>query len=141
MAVETSDATAVVVDIASEPDLIHARQQLRAEAIRAGMGLVDQTKLVTAGSELARNILVHATGGRGEIHIEQVRSEERVGVRATFTDHGPGIADVEQAMRDGFSTRGSLGLGLPGSKRLVDEMSITSELGRGTTVVIVKWRR
>jgi serine/threonine-protein kinase RsbT len=109
--------------------------------VRAGLGLVDQTKLVTAGSELGRNILTYATGRRGELRIEQVRSGERSGVRATFRDEGPGIPDLAAAMRDGFSTNGSLGLGLPGSKRLVDEMTITSASGAGTTVVIVKWRR
>lgn len=130
----------VAVGIASEADLIHVRQALRAEAGRAGLGLVDQTKLVTAGSELARNILTYATGSRGRMVAEQVASAGRQGVRATFSDDGPGIPDVEAALTDGFSTTGSLGLGLPGSRRLVDDMEISSS-GAGTTVVVVKWKR
>lgn len=134
-------AAVVVVQIAVEADLIHVRQVLRTFADQAGLGLVDQTKLVTAGSELARNILTHATGSRGEMRVEEVRSDGRSGVRATFIDNGPGIDDLEAAMRDGFSTKGSLGLGLPGSKRLVDEFSISSAKGSPTTVVTVKWQR
>lgn len=140
MATETADA-AVAFAIVSEADLIRVRQVLRAEAVRAGLGLVDQTKLVTAGSELARNILNYATGRRGRLHAEQLAGGGRTGVRATFADDGPGIDDVEAAMTDGFSTGGSLGLGLPGSRRLVDEMEVRSAPGSGTTVVIVKWRR
>jgi serine/threonine-protein kinase RsbT len=133
--------TAIVVPIVAEADLIHVRQILRAAAEHAGLGLVDQTKLVTAGSELARNILTHATGSRGEVRVEQVRAQGRAGVRATFSDEGPGIEDLDAALTDGFSTKGSLGLGLPGSKRLVDELSISSTKGSPTTVVIVKWQR
>ena len=143
MKADVSDVASarVVALVDSEADLIHVRQLLRAEAVRAGLGLVDQTKLVTAGSELARNILVYATGSRGEVTVEHANDGERQGVRAVFSDEGPGIEDVDAAMRDGFSTRGSLGLGLPGSKRLVDELTITSAKGSGTTVTIVKWRR
>jgi serine/threonine-protein kinase RsbT len=140
MVADPTDAAAVVA-IGSEADLITVRRRLRAESERAGLGLVDQTKLVTAGSELARNILNYATGSRGELRTEQVISGERRGVRATFSDSGPGIPDLEAALTDGFSTGGSLGLGLPGSRRLVDEMEITSAPGSGTTVVIVKWKR
>jgi serine/threonine-protein kinase RsbT len=129
------------VGVASEADLIVVRRLLRAESERAGLGLVDQTKLVTAGSELARNILNYATGSRGLLRVEQAVSSGRRGVRATFSDDGPGIADVEAALTDGFSTAGSLGLGLPGSRRLVDDMLITSAPGAGTSVVIVKWQR
>ena len=139
MSAET--ATTVAVPIRSGADLIHVRQVLRAEAEKAGFGLVDQTKLVTAGSELARNILVYATGSKGELLVEHIAEDARAGVRATFHDEGPGIPDVEAALRDGFSTGGSLGLGLPGAKRLVDFLEITSAAGSGTTVVIVKWRR
>lgn len=141
MASGRADPAGVAVAIADEADLIQVRRTLRDQADRAGLGLVDQTKLVTAGSELTRNILTHATGGRGRMLIEQVHRDRRAGVRATFTDDGPGIDDVELAMTDGYSTRGSLGLGLPGSKRLVDEMTVMSADGSGTTVVIVKWRR
>jgi serine/threonine-protein kinase RsbT len=136
-----TETAGVAVAIADEADLIRVRQVLRAEAVSAGLGLVDQTKLITAGSELARNILIYATGSRGSLLVEQVQAAGRRGVRATFTDEGPGIADVEAAMTDGFSTGGSLGLGLPGAGRLADEMTVTSAGGSGTTVVITKWVR
>jgi serine/threonine-protein kinase RsbT len=135
-----SDATGTVVPIAAEADLIRVRQVLRAEAQRAGLGLVDQTKLITAGSELARNILVYATGSRGSLRVEQVTARGRRGVRATFSDGGPGIEDVDKALTDGYSTGGSLGLGLPGARRLTDEMTITTGK-QGTTVAITKWGR
>lgn len=141
MTSDLAEKTEVVTEVASEPDLIRVRQVLRSAALHAGLGLVDQTKLVTAGSELARNILVHTTGSRGEMRVEELSSGERRGVRATFLDDGPGIKDVDAALRDGFSTSGSLGLGLPGSKRLVDEFTIASSQESGTTVVIVKWCR
>jgi serine/threonine-protein kinase RsbT len=127
--------------IREESDLLRVRSVLRAEAHHVGMGLTAATKLITAGSELARNIVRYAVHGRGEVITERIRDGERQGVRAVFSDTGPGIADVEEAMRDGFSTAGSLGLGLPGSRRLVDEFSIDSEPGRGTTVVIAQWSR
>jgi serine/threonine-protein kinase RsbT len=127
--------------IAEEADLLKVRSMLRAEALNVGMGLTAATKLITAGSELARNIVRYALHGRGEVTIERVSDRERQGVRAVFSDKGPGIANVEDAMRDGFSTAGSLGLGLPGTRRLVDEFSIKSEPGRGTTVVIAQWSR
>lgn len=141
MALPVADAPPATFGIGAEADLIRVRQALRAEAQRAGLGLVDQTKLITAGSELARNILTYADGSRGSLLVEQVRGGGRSGVRATFTDDGPGIEDLELALTDGFSTSGSLGLGLPGSRRLVDEMVITSTREQGTTVVIVKWAR
>ena len=134
-------AAAAVIAIAAEADLIRVRQALRAEALRAGLGLVDQTKLITAGSELARNILIYATGQRGTLTLEHVRDGGRAGVRATFSDQGPGIDDIEAALTDGFSTTGSLGLGLPGARRLADEMTLSSGPEHGTTVVIVKWAR
>jgi serine/threonine-protein kinase RsbT len=140
MAIDLAEAC-LVVAIRSEADLITVRRTLRAEAARAGLGLVDQTKLVTAGSELARNVLNYATGSRGRLQVEQVTAGNRRGVRARFSDDGPGIDDVEAALTDGFSTAGSLRLGLPGSRRLVDELTITSALGSGTIVVIVKWER
>jgi serine/threonine-protein kinase RsbT len=141
MATGLTESVGVVVPIASESDLIQVRHTLRQEAESAGFSLVDQTKLITAGSELARNVLVHSTGSRGVMRVEQASWGERAGVRVTFSDEGPGIADVDLALTDGFSTAGSLGLGLPGSKRLVDELMVTSSVGSGTTVVIVKWRR
>jgi serine/threonine-protein kinase RsbT len=134
-------ASSQTTTIGEESDLLRVRSVLRAEAQDVGMGLTAATKLITAGSELARNIVRYALHGRGELFIERVRDGERQGVRAVFSDAGPGIANVEEAMRDGFSTAGSLGLGLPGTRRLVDEFSIDSEPGRGTTVVIVQWSR
>jgi serine/threonine-protein kinase RsbT len=127
--------------IADEADLLKVRSMLRNEALNVGMGLTAATKLITAGSELARNIVRYALHGRGEVTIERVLDGDRQGVRAVFSDNGPGIADIEEAMRDGFSTADSLGLGLPGTRRLVDEFAIESEPGRGTTVVIAQWSR
>lgn len=141
MAVEVAEPTGVHIAIVAEADLILIRQTLRAAADRAGLGLVDQTRLITAGSELGRNILTYATGGRGRMEVEQIRSAARVGVRAVFADDGPGIPDLDLALTDGYSTAGSLGLGLPGARRLVDELQVTSAPGSGTTVVIVKWGR
>lgn len=130
-----------VVSITDETDLILVRQVLRAHARTAGLSLVEETKFITAGSELARNIVTHATAGRGEVRIEQLDTNHRRGVRATFADEGPGIVDLDQALTDGFSTAGSMGLGLPGARRLVDEMTIDAPSGSGTVVVISKWRR
>ncbi len=141
MAVQLTDAQQSELAIAAAADLVHVRQLLRAESVRAGLGLVDQTKLITAGSELARNILTYADGARGSLSVEHVGQRGRRGLRATFTDDGPGIDDLDKALTDGYSTGGGLGLGLPGSRRLVDEMTITSSREAGTTVVIVKWAR
>lgn len=141
MAVEVAEATGIRIAIVAEADLILIRQTLRAASDRAGLGLVDQTRLITAGSELGRNILTYATGGRGRMEVEQVSSGSRVGVRALFADEGPGIPDLDLALTDGYSTAGSLGLGLPGARRLVDDLQVTSAAGSGTTVVIVKWGR
>jgi serine/threonine-protein kinase RsbT len=141
MVLTLADAAVVDVTITTEADLIRVRQMLRGEAQRAGLGLVDETKFVTAGSELARNILTYATGARGTVRVEQVLLGSRRGVRATFSDDGPGIPDVGAAFTDGYSTSGSLGLGLPGARRLVDDLTLTSSAGEGTTVVIVKWTR
>jgi serine/threonine-protein kinase RsbT len=105
-----------------------------------GLGLVDQTKLVTAGSELARNILKYA-GGSGQMQLELLKVERRQGLRAVFADSGPGIANLSLALTDGYSTSGGLGLGLPGARRLVDDFHIDSTVGKGTTVAIVKWAR
>ena len=100
--------------------------------------LVDQTKLVTAASELARNTLVH--GGGGDMRLQALNDGRRRGVKVIFTDQGPGIPDIELAMKDGYTTRGGLGLGLSGSKRLVNEFEIESQPGKGTTVRIVRWK-
>lgn len=127
-----------VIALRSTDDIIKARQLVRDCAVFQGLSLVDQTKLVTAASELARNTLVH--GGGGEMCLRAVNEGTRRGVQVTFTDQGPGIADVELAMTDGYTTRGGLGLGLSGSKRLVNEFVIESKPGKGTTVRIVRWK-
>ncbi len=124
--------------IVLEPDVVLLRNRVKEYAVKIGMGLVNQTKLITAVSELVRNMLRYAKGG--EVLIEVVSQGREAGVRLTFADKGPGIPDINQAMKDGFSTGKSLGLGLPGTKRLVSEFSIKSTPGEGTTVVITKWK-
>jgi serine/threonine-protein kinase RsbT len=104
----------------------------------AGFSLVDQTKMVTAASELARNTIIHGAGGTST--LEALEDGSRKGVRMTFEDEGPGIADIGQALRDGFTTGNGMGLGLGGSRRLVNEFDITSDVGAGTRVVAVRWR-
>lgn len=126
--------------IATGDDIVRVRQRVRAAAASGGLSLVDQTKLVTAASELARNVLIH--GGGGLALIEAVVSPTgRKGVRISFRDDGPGIADVNLALTDGWTTGDGLGLGLSGARRLVDEFSLTSTLGTGTVVVVAKWSR
>jgi serine/threonine-protein kinase RsbT len=121
-------------------DVVRVRQQVRVVASKTGLSLVDQTKLVTAASELARNALVH--GGGGTAHLEVTTSAGgRAGVRIAFTDEGPGIADLDLALTDGWTTGSGLGLGLSGARRLVDEFELTSKPGGGTSVVVVKWSR
>jgi serine/threonine-protein kinase RsbT len=126
--------------IRSGDDVVRVRQHVRTTASQSGLSLVDQTKLVTAASELARNTLIH--GGGGVARVEVVKSPSgRTGVRLQFTDEGPGIADIDLALRDGWSSGSGLGLGLSGSRRLVDEFELTSKPGTGTTVMVVKWAR
>ena len=126
--------------IQSGDDVVRVRQRVRVVAADCGLSLVDQTKLVTAASELARNALVY--GGGGTARIEVVTSAAgRPGVRVGFSDDGPGIADVDLALTDGWTTGGGLGLGLSGARRLVDEFELTSKPGRGTSVVVIKWSR
>jgi serine/threonine-protein kinase RsbT len=124
--------------VQSREDVVMVRQAVRKWAIEAGFSLVDQTKLVTAASELARNAVIY--GGGGTVRLEHVETFGRRGVRLTFEDNGPGIADVGQAMQDGFTTGAGLGLGLSGAKRLSNEFEIQSRLGEGTTVSITRWR-
>jgi len=124
--------------IQKEQDVVPFRNRVKEYATKIGMGLVNQTKLITAASELVRNMLRYANGG--EAFIEVVSDGRNNGVRLVFSDKGPGIADVKQAMKDGFSTGKSLGLGLPGTKRLVSEFDIKSAVGQGTTVTILKWK-
>jgi serine/threonine-protein kinase RsbT len=126
--------------IRSGDDVVRVRQQVRNAAAENGLSLVDQTKLVTAASELARNTLVH--GGGGAAQIEVVKSASgRTGVRLHFTDEGPGIADTALALTDGWTSGTGLGLGLSGARRLVDEFELNSKPGAGTSVMVVKWSR
>jgi len=119
-------------------DVVAVRQAVRQRAVELGFNLVDQTKIVTAASELARNTLQY--GGGGEVRIEALEEGSRKGLRLVFEDHGPGIPDVELAMRDGYTSGAGLGLGLSGARRLSSEFDIQSEVGRGTRVTIVRWR-
>ncbi|MEU7880604.1 anti-sigma regulatory factor [Microbispora bryophytorum] len=127
------------LSIATNGDVVVVRQQVRGLAAEMGLSLVDQTKIVTAASELARNALVHAGGGR--VLIEVLEGGRRPGLRLVFTDEGPGIPDVQQALTEGWSTAGGLGLGLTGSRRLVDEFDLVSAPGEGTRVTVTKWAR
>ncbi len=119
-------------------DVVRVRQRVRALAVEIGLGLVDQTKIVTAASELARNTLDY--GGGGEVLAEIVQAGTRQGLRLTFEDQGPGIADIEQAMTDHYTSGGGLGLGLGGAKRLSNEFHIASTRGAGTRVTIARWK-
>jgi serine/threonine-protein kinase RsbT len=125
------------VQVQREQDVVLLRNRIKEVAVKIKMGLLNQTKLITAASELVRNMLRYGNGG--SCLIEVVSRGRDNGVRLTFVDQGPGIADIPQAMRDGFSTGKSLGLGLPGAKRLVNEFNLTSVVGEGTTVMILKW--
>jgi serine/threonine-protein kinase RsbT len=122
----------------SDEEIVRLRQTLREHAIAQGFSLVEQTKFVTAASELARNTLRY--GGGGDVRVDIVASSTRKGIRLVFTDQGPGIADLERALQDGFTTGGGLGLGLGGAKRLCDEFEIVSAPGQGTTVTVAKWK-
>jgi len=124
--------------IIREIDVIPFRNRLKEYAVKIGMSLVNQTKITTAASELARNMLKYANGGIATIEV--ITKGKENGIRLTFKDEGPGIKDVKLAMQDGFSTGKSLGLGLPGTKRLVSEFNIETEPGKGTTVTIIKWK-
>lgn len=126
------------VSITSSSDIVKVRQRVREWAISLGFSLVEQTKMVTAASELARNALEHGGGGTARLQI--TNNESRRGLKVTFADEGPGIADLEQALKDGFSTGSGMGLGLGGAKRLVNDFEIDSAPGRGTKVMITRWR-
>ena len=124
--------------VQSPEDVVAIRQAVRQRAVELGFNLVDQTKIVTAASELARNTLQH--GGGGRVTIDAVEDFGRRGIRLTFEDEGPGIPNVELAMKDGFTTGGGLGLGLSGARRLSNDFSIESTAGKGTRVTITRWR-
>ena len=126
------------LSIQRETDVVYFRNKAKEYAVKIGMSMVGQTKLITAASELVRNMLRYANGG--EAILEIVIQNNVKGVRLTFADKGPGIKDIKQAMQDGFSTGRSLGLGLPGAKRLSNEFNIKSEEGKGTTVTIIRWK-
>jgi serine/threonine-protein kinase RsbT len=126
------------MQIEKEQDVVPFRNRVKEYAVKVGMSLINQTKLITAASELVRNMLKYAGGG---IAVIEVVSQGRdTGIRLTFLDKGPGIEDISLAMKDGYTTGKSLGIGLPGSKRLVSEFDIKSEVGVGTTVTILKWK-
>jgi serine/threonine-protein kinase RsbT len=124
--------------IRSDTDVVRVRQQVRTWAIELGFGLVDQTKIVTAASELARNVLIYGDGGT--VRLEALNDGVRKGLRLTFEDQGPGITDLELAMKDGYSTGSGLGLGLSGAKRLSNEFELRSAPGEGTRVTITRWK-
>jgi serine/threonine-protein kinase RsbT len=124
--------------VRSSEDVVIVRQAVRKKSIALGLGLVDQTKFVTAASELARNTLDH--GGGGTVQIERVQNERRTGIRLVFEDQGPGIPDIALALTEGYTSGHGMGLGLSGSKRLSHEFEIWSEVGQGTRVSIVRWK-
>lgn len=126
------------MSIVRDQDVVPFRNRAKEYAVRIGMGVVNQTKLITAASELARNMLKYAKGGN--TRIEVVSKGRDTGIRIIFMDKGPGIADISLALKDGFSMGKSLGLGLPGAKRLVSEFEIESQTGKGTTISIIKWK-
>jgi len=122
----------------SDEDIVRSRQLVRQWAVELSFSLVEQTKVITAASEIARNTVLH--GGGGVMQVEALTDGARRGLRLTFQDKGPGIPDLEQAMKDGFTTAGGLGLGLGGAKRLSNEFSVESRVGEGTRVVLARWR-
>jgi serine/threonine-protein kinase RsbT len=131
-------ARSATVPVTTEADVVKVRQTVRTLAVEIKLSLVDQTKVVTAASELGRNLLVY--GGGGEVRLDIVRDGARNGLRVIFEDRGPGIPDVEQALKDGFTTGTGFGLGLGGARRLVNDFDIVSNAAEGTRVTITKWR-
>lgn len=125
--------------ILTNKDIVCARKKVREWSLEVGFGLVDQTKVTTAASELARNTMQH--GGGGEMEIAVVANEaSKSGLRLVFSDNGPGIVDIKLALTDGYTTGGGMGLGLSGSKRLMNEFNLETELGKGTRVTVIKWK-
>jgi serine/threonine-protein kinase RsbT len=129
----------ILVAIRSDVDIVSARQQGRSLAAAIGFSATDATLIATAISELARNIVIYA--GQGEVKLQSVETSQKKGIMISARDRGPGIRSIEEVLRDGYSTSGGLGLGLPGVKRLMDEFALESELRQGTTVTIKKWLR
>ncbi|WP_321817149.1 MULTISPECIES: ATP-binding protein [unclassified Paraburkholderia] len=134
----TTDRLLTQVSLRSDEEIVRLRQIVRDEAIAHGFSLIEQTRFVTAASELARNTLQY--GGGGDARLDAVSNGVRVGLKLTFTDQGPGIPDIERALQDGFTSGNGLGLGLGGSRRLCDAFTIDSTPGSGTTVTIIKWK-
>ena len=126
------------ISVAASVDIVAVRHAVRRQAVKINLSLVDQTKIVTAASELARNMLIY--GGGGEVTLEVLRNGVRQGLRVSFVDAGPGIPNIDLALRDGFTTGTGMGLGLGGAKRLVNEFSLQSAPGKGTRVTITRWR-
>lgn len=129
------------LEIHGEPDIVAARQVARRIAAQLGFGSIDQGRIVTAVSELTRNVVRYATNGEGRVHLREIGGDGRRGLEIVVEDDGPGIADTQLVMQDGYTSGGGMGLGLPGTKRLMDEMQIVSSLGTGTKVTVRKWRR
>jgi len=127
------------IPVSSDQDVVRVRQLVRTVSVAVKLSLVDQTKLVTAASELARNTLVY--GGGGMVEVSRVENGRRQGIKIVFADQGPGIADLQLALTDGYTTGGGLGLGLSGARRLVDEFDIDTAVGQGTTISVTKWCR
>lgn len=127
-----------VMEVRTSQDVVLVRQAVRAWAVELGLGLVDQTKIVTAASELARNTVDY--GGGGTVRLEALQEGMRRGLRLTFEDEGPGIADIALALTDGYTTGNGMGLGLSGARRLVNEFDIWSERGKGTRVTVARWK-
>ncbi|MET0494899.1 MAG: ATP-binding protein [Actinoplanes sp.] len=127
------------IPVSSDQDVVRVRQLVRTVSVAVKLSLVDQTKLVTAASELARNTLVY--GGGGTVEVSRLENGRRQGIRIVFADQGPGIADLQLALTDGYTTGGGLGLGLSGARRLVDEFDIDTAVGQGTTISVTKWCR
>lgn len=134
MPVESSET----MPVQTADDVVRVRQAVRARAVSAGFSLVDQTKIITAASEIARNTVDY--GGGGTLLCEILREGARRGLRLTFTDQGPGIPDIALALTDGYTSGGGLGLGLSGAKRLSNEFDVKSKPGEGTTVILARWR-
>ena len=138
MSITATKLKAETISVRGEQDIVTVRQRVRQMAVSLKLSLVDQTKMVTAASELARNLWIY--GGGGEVTLTEVDKGTRRGLRVDFTDKGPGISDVDQALRDGYTSGGGMGLGLGGAKRLVNEFEIQTEPGKGTRVSIVRWK-
>ena len=132
----SSDPT--ILPLQKPEDIVVMRQRVREKAVSLGLSLIDQTKVVTAASELGRNAIIY--GGGGRVEVDEVHDGGRRGLRLSFVDAGPGIADIEQALRDGYTSGNGLGLGLGGARRLSDQFAIESAPGKGTRVTITRWR-